>query len=277
MRIFMYESKFDIYCRVHLEKHNFAFHACLETRLLPIWVQSLTYFALRVYSEEQPRGCIFLLCVFMCVFIWVQIYCIYYSGFILRSSQGMHLFIVCLHVRLHISPSLLHLLLRVYSEEQPGDAATALFIKQLSEEDAGQYRSLAKTKTNTNTNTSTKTKTHKRLSSCALHQTAVRGGRWTIQVIIKDKYNGDDKDKDARLWTLNSTGHSRLHAPLYPWIISLHLVICCGRTWGQCNECVTQLWLSLSEKTWTFLRRRPYIPAHTRSQHNNKLSAFMPF
>ena len=53
----------------------------------------------------------------------------------------MHLFIVCLHVRLHISPSLLHLLLRVYSEEQPGDAATALFIKQLSEEDAGQYRS----------------------------------------------------------------------------------------------------------------------------------------
>lgn len=29
---------------------------------------------------------------------------------------------------------------RVYSEEQPGDAATALFIKQLSEEDAGQYR-----------------------------------------------------------------------------------------------------------------------------------------
>ena len=32
------------------------------------------------------------------------------------------------------------LLARVYSEEQPGDAATALFIKQLSEEDAGQYR-----------------------------------------------------------------------------------------------------------------------------------------
>ena len=29
---------------------------------------------------------------------------------------------------------------RVYSEEQPGDAATALFIKKLSEEDAGEYR-----------------------------------------------------------------------------------------------------------------------------------------
>jgi len=32
---------------------------------------------------------------------------------------------------------------RVYSEEQPGDAATALFIKKLSEEDAGEYRCTA--------------------------------------------------------------------------------------------------------------------------------------
>jgi len=32
---------------------------------------------------------------------------------------------------------------RVYSEEQPGDAATALFIKKLSEEDAGAYRCTA--------------------------------------------------------------------------------------------------------------------------------------
>jgi len=32
---------------------------------------------------------------------------------------------------------------RVYSEEQPGDAATALFIKKLSEEDAGNYRCTA--------------------------------------------------------------------------------------------------------------------------------------
>ena len=29
---------------------------------------------------------------------------------------------------------------RIYSEEQPGEAATALFIKQLSEEDGGNYR-----------------------------------------------------------------------------------------------------------------------------------------
>ena len=34
-------------------------------------------------------------------------------------------------------------LFRVYSEEQPGDAATALFIKKLSEEDAGEYRCTA--------------------------------------------------------------------------------------------------------------------------------------
>ena len=33
--------------------------------------------------------------------------------------------------------------IRVYSEEQPGDAATALFIKKLSEEDAGEYRCTA--------------------------------------------------------------------------------------------------------------------------------------
>lgn len=32
---------------------------------------------------------------------------------------------------------------RVYSEEQPGDAATALFIKKLDEEDAGEYRCTA--------------------------------------------------------------------------------------------------------------------------------------
>ena len=32
---------------------------------------------------------------------------------------------------------------RVYSEEQPGDAATALFIKNLSEEDQGNYRCTA--------------------------------------------------------------------------------------------------------------------------------------
>ena len=31
----------------------------------------------------------------------------------------------------------------MYSEEQPGDAATALFIKKLSEEDAGEYRCTA--------------------------------------------------------------------------------------------------------------------------------------
>jgi hypothetical protein len=29
---------------------------------------------------------------------------------------------------------------RVYSEEQPGEAATALFIKQVSSQDAGLYR-----------------------------------------------------------------------------------------------------------------------------------------
>jgi hypothetical protein len=32
---------------------------------------------------------------------------------------------------------------RVYSEEQPGEAATALFIKQVSSQDAGRYRSVA--------------------------------------------------------------------------------------------------------------------------------------
>ena len=32
---------------------------------------------------------------------------------------------------------------RIYSEEQPGDAATALFIKKLTEEDAGDYRCTA--------------------------------------------------------------------------------------------------------------------------------------
>ena len=31
----------------------------------------------------------------------------------------------------------------MYSEEQPGDAATALFIKNLSEEDQGKYRCTA--------------------------------------------------------------------------------------------------------------------------------------
>ena len=61
----------------------------------------------------------------------------------------------------------MHLLLRVYSEEQPGDAATALFIKQLSEEDAGQYRSLSRT----NTMTMTKTKT-------------LDSGGLTVQVIL---------------------------------------------------------------------------------------------
>ena len=35
------------------------------------------------------------------------------------------------------------LCIRVYSEEQPGDAATALFIKKLDEEDAGEYRCTA--------------------------------------------------------------------------------------------------------------------------------------
>ncbi len=33
-----------------------------------------------------------------------------------------------------------YLRLRVYSEEQPGEAATALFIKQVSSQDAGLYR-----------------------------------------------------------------------------------------------------------------------------------------
>ena len=37
----------------------------------------------------------------------------------------------------------LYFVSRIYSEEQPGDAATALFIKKLSEEDAGEYRCTA--------------------------------------------------------------------------------------------------------------------------------------
>ena len=54
---------------------------------------------------------------------------------------GQGLFGMCFfHVTFCVSKILTFFVLRVYSEEQPGDAATALFIKQLSEEDAGQYR-----------------------------------------------------------------------------------------------------------------------------------------
>ncbi len=43
----------------------------------------------------------------------------------------------------HASSLMTSLCIRVYSEEQPGDAATALFIKKLDEEDAGEYRCTA--------------------------------------------------------------------------------------------------------------------------------------
>ena len=49
----------------------------------------------------------------------------------------------CVHF-VHVSSLVTSLsLYRVYSEEQPGDAATALFIKKLDEEDAGEYRCTA--------------------------------------------------------------------------------------------------------------------------------------
>ena len=93
-----------------------------------ISVQSLKYVVPRVYSDH----------------CWPSM-----SGFlfVLISVQSLNFFVVrdyseCVffHVTFCVSKILTFFVLRVYSEEQPGDAATALFIKQLSEEDAGQYR-----------------------------------------------------------------------------------------------------------------------------------------
>ena len=49
----------------------------------------------------------------------------------------------CVNSNYNITKILKPRYFRVYSEEQPGDAATALFIKKLSEEDAGNYRCTA--------------------------------------------------------------------------------------------------------------------------------------